>query len=125
MLEKPAALQNLPIASKEALKAFVFFPIPLHLPAPFPQPRSPKSQTTTGVTDWSFQRRKPESKHGNSGKNYILVFSGIAHWLSRRIPCSPTSPASAGSAGGRQGAWCYVFILKGDSFPHECFEEGV
>lgn len=41
------------------------------------------------------------------------------------FPTPPTSPASVSSARGRQRAWCYVFILKGDSFPHECFEEGV
>lgn len=27
-------------------------------------------------------------------------------------------------AGGRRGAWHRGFILKGDSFPRECFEEG-
>lgn len=41
------------------------------------------------------------------------------------FPTPPTSPVSAGSARGRQRAWCYVFILKQDSFPHKCFEEGV
>ena len=125
VLQKPAALQNLPTASKEAPKALVFFPVPLHLPPTSLQPGSLKSQTATGFTKQSFQRRNPESKHRNSGKKYILVFAGIARWLSGRIPHSPTLPASAGSAGGRQGAWCYIFILKEDSFSHKCFEEGV
>lgn len=123
-VEKPAALQQLPTELKEASKALIFFAIPLHLPAPFPQPHTLKSQTTMGFMKQSFQRKNPARNMETVGRNkYILLFPGIAHYLSVRIPYFPTSLAS--SARGRQGAWCYIFILKGDSFPHKCFEEDV
>lgn len=43
-LEKPAALQKLPTELKEAPKALIFSPIPLHLIGPFPQPHTPKAK---------------------------------------------------------------------------------
>lgn len=67
-VEKPAALQQLPTELKEASKALIFFAIPLHLPAPFPQPHTLKSQTTTGFMKQEFPEEKSSKKHGNSGK---------------------------------------------------------
>lgn len=80
VLEKPAALQKLPTELKETPKALILFPIPLHLPAPFPQPHSLKSQTTTEFMKNSFQRKNPARNMETVGRNkYILLFPGIAH----------------------------------------------
>lgn len=80
VLEKLAALQKIITELKETPKALIFFPIPFHLPAPFPQPHTPKSQTTTGFMKNSFQRKNPARNMETVGGNkYILLFPGIAH----------------------------------------------
>lgn len=58
VLEQAAALQNLPTESKEAPKVLIFFPIPLHLPAPFPQPHTPKKPNHNRIYETEFPEEK-------------------------------------------------------------------